>query len=202
MSCALADIVITSELKRRNHRTPHFANENGALHRLVRALPRPPIEILNELLQIANELCGSGTSGISLLETDSGGAQIFRWVALAGKLGNHVGGSTPRGHSPCGVTLDTGQPQLFSEPGRYFEYFQPVHPPIVEGLVLPIITHSGVALGTIWVVSHTKDVGFDSEDVRIMMSLSAVAAFACLRVMRERSGAENMGFLPDDGPRN
>jgi hypothetical protein len=186
--CALAEILISGDLKGRTQRPPSYANENDALHRLVRCLPRPPLDILNELLAIGNELCGSGTAGISFLETQADGVQVFRWIALSGKLSQHLGGCTPRNHSPCGVTVDAGQPQLFYDPGRYFEYFREIDTPMFEALVLPITTGAGVSLGAIWIVSHSKDVRFDMEDVRIMTSLAAVAAFACMRVLREKAG--------------
>ena len=72
-----------------------------------------------------------------MLETNPGGGQVFRWTNLAGKLEKYTGGTTPRGFSPCGVTMDRDSPQLFSYPGRYFQYFNEVATPIVEGLVVP-----------------------------------------------------------------
>lgn len=55
---------------------------------------------------MAIELCRAGTTGLSLLEKDAKAGEVFRWTNLAGKLETHVGGATPRGFSPCGITLD------------------------------------------------------------------------------------------------
>jgi signal transduction histidine kinase len=116
------------------------------------------------------------------METSSEGAQIFRWTNLAGELGKHVGGTTPRHFSPCGATLDAKAPQLFANPGRRFQYFDRLELPIIEALVIPVDL-GGEVLGTIWVVSHDEEVKFDSEDVRIMIGLAEFASCA-LRLTR------------------
>ena len=48
--------------------------------------------------------------------------------------------------------------------------------PIVEGLVIPF--HVGKTAGTVWIVSHEEKTRFDSEDARIMSSLSEFAGCA------------------------
>ncbi len=172
----LEDILITDQLKQRGQRMPQPEEENRALRAVAKAMHECPEQLADMLLGFAMRLCGAGTAGISLLETDESGAQIFRWTNLAGAYKPYVGGHTPRNFSPCGVTMDRRSPQLFSFPGRYFEYFKPVQPPLVEGLVLPIPECGEKIHGTIWVVSHHADKKFDREDVRLMTSL---AEFTC-----------------------
>ena len=164
----LLDILITSELSRRESRPPDHAAENRALVALASEMTNRPENLLNRLVELALDLCRAGSAGISLLQ--EGEEEVFVWVAMAGVYAPHVGGTTPRGFSPCGATLDRGTTQLFFYPERYFEYFQAVKPPIVEGLVIPFYA-KGRPLGTIWVVSHDENRHFDAEDARVMTSL-------------------------------
>jgi RNA polymerase sigma factor (sigma-70 family) len=180
----LESILITEQLRCRARREPRVAQEAECLHHLAETVANSPQLLVDTFLKIAVELCGAGTAGLSLLETQSSGEQVFRWTNLAGRLANAVGGTTPRNHSPCGVTLDRNSPQLFFYPARYFEYFKQVDVPIVEGLVIPF--HVGTETegvgteteGTVWIVSHDEESKFDSEDVRIMRSLTEFAACA------------------------
>ena len=59
------------------------------------------------LVQLAMELCGAESAGISVLEPET--AQ-FRWFALRGVLSVFEGATTPRNFSPCGVCLDENAP--------------------------------------------------------------------------------------------
>jgi RNA polymerase sigma factor (sigma-70 family) len=167
----LENILITEQLMRRARREPRVAQEAECLHNLAETVAGSPELLIDTFLKIPLELCGAGTTGLSLLETQPSGEQVFRWTNLAGRLANAVGGTTPRNFSPCGVTLDRNSPQLFSYPARYFEYFKQVDVPIVEGLVIPF--HVGTETeGTVWIVSHDERSKFDAEDVRIMSSLT------------------------------
>jgi signal transduction histidine kinase len=172
----LADVVVTHLLESRPKRTPSHGAESDALLALTRQLALDPTGLLDRLMELAAALCPGGTAGVSLLE-DCEGGQIFRWVALGGALKSHVGGSTPRDHSPCGTCLDRGSPQLFDRPGRYFTYFQDAGVTIVEGLVIPMYWE-GAALGTIWVLSHEEGCQFDAEHVRVMTRIADYTAAA------------------------
>jgi len=177
ISASLKDILITDQLHSRASRNHKAEHARKSLQVLKGVATNAPGQLLDSLLQMPLTLCRAGTSGMSFLEHGSNGAQIFRWTNLAGKLRKHVGGTTPRNFSPCGVTLDSDSPQLFSYPGRHFHYFNNVDSPIVEGLVIPF--HGGEnAEGTLWIVSHQEGIGFDFEDVLIMTELVNFAASA------------------------
>jgi len=103
---------------------------------------------------------------------------------LAGALAQYVGNTTPRDFSPCGICLDRRTPQLYSYPERNFTYLQAANTAIVETLVLPLIADNH-ALGTIWIMSHSQQRHFDSEDVRIMTSLADFTATALLLKQRQ-----------------
>ena len=178
----LEDILITEQLLSRRHRQRRSHKEAECLHRLADAWAVSPENLIDTFLKMPLELCGAGTSGLSLLESGASGEQVFRWTNLAGKLAKCVGGTAPRNFSPCGVTLDRNSPQLFEYPGRYFQYFNQVEVPIVEGLVIPF--HVGPKTeGTVWIVSHAEECRFDAEDVRIMTTLTEFVGCA-LHIIR------------------
>src|SRR5688500_13399700 len=163
----VSDVLITGELLSRPTRHPDYASESLALASLAEELANSSEGLSHRVCELAINLCGADTAGVSLL-SDEEGLPVFRWSALAGVYQDYVGGTTPRNFSPCGTCLDRGSPQLYRYPERYFTYFAEVTPPIVEGLVVPLRV-SGQDLGTIWVVSHSEDHrGFDAEDARIL----------------------------------
>ncbi len=169
---SLKEVRITASLASRPSREPDHAAENAALRALLRASARDPASVPGALARLALELCGAGTAGLSLVERDERGREVVRWVALAGQLAEHVGGTTPRDWSPCGACLDEGSPQLYERPARHFTYLEPAD--IAEGLVVPFIG-TKAPLGTIWVVAHGGDRRFDREDVRVLECLAEVA---------------------------
>lgn len=166
---SVEEILITDRLYSRPPKRKDPQQEQAAFARIAGRGPVRPKAMLDELVNVAVEICEAGSSGLSVLYRCDGEAQL-RWDAMAGVYAPHVGGTTPRDFSPCGATLDRNSPQLFYYPGRLFRYFNAVSPPIVEGLVLPV-NLEGHALGTLWVVSHDETRHFDSEDVRVMDSL-------------------------------
>jgi RNA polymerase sigma factor (sigma-70 family) len=173
----LKTILITDQLRSRVCKQRSPESEAECLRILAQAVAASPQNLVDALLEMPIKLCGAGTTGLSLAETTDAGEQIFRWTNLTGRLAKHVGGTTPRNFSPCGVTLDRNAPQLFSYPGRYFQYFNQVDVPIVEGLVSPFRISTRTE-GTVWIVSHDEKSRFDSEDARIMTSLAEFAGCA------------------------
>lgn len=178
--------------------------ENRALHKLAECVSEEPHAVLQGLLALALELCGGGskssTAGISMLEVAPDGTEQFKWVALAGKLVDHIGGTTPRNFSPCGFCLDRGGPVVLARPDLKFTYFLDSGIEFTEGLVLPFTTGGdNTPMGTIWVVSHPPVRHlFDSEDVRLMESLGKFAASA-YTLARDRDAAEKKRRVYQDG---
>ena len=178
------DIVITSELHaRKAPRTDGIAEANE-YYRIAETLAESPAAALQELVNAGVALCNAGSCGLSVLER-AAGQPIFRWTHMAGVYAGYRGGTTPRDFSPCGTTLERRSPQLFRYPGRLFTYFQAVEPPIVEGLVLPLVFEHQ-PLGTIWIVSHDEQRRFNKEDVRVMTALGYFTV-AALRASDDNS---------------
>jgi hypothetical protein len=167
----LTDVLVSELLKTRGARAPNLKSENEFLHSLAKDLLTDPEHILERSIRAAARLCGAGSAGVSLLESDHGNEE-FRWVALSGALEGQEGRSTPRFVSPCGLAFESQAPQLFSYPARYYYCLHGVAPEIVEALVLPLPDKTG----TIWIVAHDDAVRFDGEHVRVLTGLATFMA--------------------------
>lgn len=135
-----------------------------------------PESVLQRLAEIAVELCNADSAGISVLEVDEG-REVFRWKAITGPFAVNLGGSMARDLSPCGVVVERDSVLLVAQPERHYAYPVAVDPPIVESLLVPF-HHHGKAVGTLWVIAHTDSRKFDSEDARVMQTLSTFAGSA------------------------
>ena len=180
-TASLDEVLITEELFSRPARHPNYEAENRALVNLARAMADSPQDILQKLAETALDLCDAETAGISLLELSDSGEEIFRWRALAGTHGDQLGGTTPRGFSPCGTVLDRLSPQLFFEPARHFLYLAESFSSIRECLLIPFCV-GRTPVGTIWAMTHHGGRTLDREDLRILTRLSEFAA-AALQVL-------------------
>ncbi len=176
-SLSESGVLITEQLYQRLCRPINLETEVQILRALGQQLTRPPQAILKYLVSAAVDLCQASSAGVSLIETLPSGEEVFRWVALAGVYEPYEGVITDREHSPCGVCLSRGCPQLYHHPERYFPSLRQADPPIVEELVVPLLLQ-GQAFGTIWIASHSGQRQFDGEDVRIMTSLADFTAAA------------------------
>ena len=174
--CPLSQIVITSQLQHRAQRLAQHKAENFALRALALELARSPRTILQKLVEQALELCGAGSAGISLLESQNG-EELFRWHALAGKMAPLLNGTMPRHHSPCGYVIDRGTVQLMDMPGRHYKDIEKIGLPVCELLLAPFFCNEN-AIGTLWIASHQLSKKFDLEDSRIMHSLAEFAGIA------------------------
>jgi signal transduction histidine kinase len=175
-SASLEAILTTEELERRPSRPADYEAENSALVALAQEMTNSPTSVLQKLVDAALRLCRAHSAGISLLE-DGAERKIFRWHAVAGEYAPYVWGTTWRDFSPCGTVLDRDAMQLMSHPERYFTYFAPITPLIVEALLIPFYV-GGQAVGTIWVISHDEQRRFDGEDARMITSLGKFASAA------------------------
>jgi signal transduction histidine kinase/CheY-like chemotaxis protein len=185
----LDDILITPLLMARPAPSRDVAAELAALTNLIACAATDPAQLLPRVVELAVNLCRAGSAGVSLLEPHTASTEgAFRWVAMAGKYREYVGGSTPEAFSPCGTCLLLGASQLYRYPAKRFTYLSQAHPPIVEGLVLPLRSASG-PMGTIWIVSHDEPGEFTATDLEVMTSLADFTSTA-LALLRAREEAE------------
>lgn len=171
------DVLITHQLEIRQTRPPDLSEERRGFRQIASRMSDGPEHVLQVVCDNALKICNAGSSGVSMLRTING-EEGFSWDALAGQAAPYLGGRAPRQHSPCGVTLQRGTPQLFSHPERYFEWMQSANLSIAEGLVIPLYKRFREPYGTIWIMSHDPAKRFDREDVRIMTELGGYATTA------------------------
>jgi signal transduction histidine kinase len=194
----LADVLVTDELARRPPRRANHEAENRALRQLARNMAGRPDVLLSNLVDIAVELCRAGTAGVSLLQRNVDGEQVFVWVALAGAYAELVGETMPAQFSLSRVCLERQAAQLYAHPDRYCTGYGANRPGIVELLVVPFPAGSR-PLGTIWIASHDEACRFDSEDVRVLTGLADFTS-AALRVASVVPGPTRSGPVVDGVP--
>jgi hypothetical protein len=112
---SLADVFITGELDRRAPTKTDYLQEKLALQDLAARMVDQPEDILPRFVDLAMEMAGGVSAGLSLYETNPAPG-VFRWQYLPGILAPFNGATTPRNFSPCGVTLDRNAPVLSTHP--------------------------------------------------------------------------------------
>jgi signal transduction histidine kinase len=183
---ALESVLCTEELNRRPSRPPDYERENRALVSLAQALADSPRTILQTLADTILKVFQCDSAGVSLVTEDG---TRFHWPAIAGVWTPHIGGGTPRDFGPCGDVLDRNCPLLFRHFERRYTYFLPVTPPVEECLLVPFYV-AGIAVGTIWAITHDDRPGarkFDNEDLRMLVSLGTFASAAYQAVEQLRA---------------
>ncbi|GAC1422941.1 MAG: HWE histidine kinase domain-containing protein [Burkholderiaceae bacterium] len=180
-SFAPVEIFITDELERRAPKHTDYLREKLALQDLAQQVAGDPDQVLSHLSELAIQLCGATSAGISLLE-ENPAPGIFRWHYLRGTLSRFEGATTPRDFSPCGICLDLKKPMLACHPERYYTWIVDAGITAAEVLLVPLYLGAELPLGTLWVVSDYKGT-FDSGHARVMTELAAFAGMV-VRILR------------------
>jgi len=71
------------------------------------------------------------------------------------------------------VVLDQQKPILVREPERYYPYLALEDAAISEGLWAPLVGLEGVAVGTLWIMTHDADRHFTQDDCDTLLRLAA-----------------------------
>jgi hypothetical protein len=172
----LRDLVADPDFPRREKQKRDPAREVDAFGRLAHVFAENSETILQELVNLAVQLCGADSAGISLEELADPENPKFRWVAIAGSFSHFLYGTTPRFFSPCGTCLNRGVPQLYRVTKPYYDYLGIEAAPISDGILIPWT--SGGMRGTLWAVAHNSAEAFDFEDYRLLKGLADFAAIA------------------------
>ncbi len=170
----LTEIDATTLLESRPQRTPDWRQEAEALASLAEVFAEAPDKLAQALVEAAVSMTGAQAAGISIDEVHSV-PRVFRWVATAGTYSRYVNGTMPWDFSPCGEVLRKDAPILMREMQKLYAYVKDLNEPPHEVLLVPF-RHKGVPVGTVWVVSHDDRKHFDSEDLRIVQTLTRFAA--------------------------
>ncbi len=151
------------------------------LHRLAVAFVQSPETILQELVNAAVRLCGADSAGISIEREGKTEEHYYHWIATAGEYSSFLDASLPRYPSACTVCLERGTPQLFRVDKRFFDILGVEAALVKDGILLPWQVEE--MRGTIFIISHSRDEAFDSEDLHLMQVL---ANFAAMGIRQQR----------------
>jgi GAF domain-containing protein len=172
--CDLEDVIATELLDRRPPRETDPEAETRMLLELARDLAKNPDNFFQKLVEAALELSNADSTGLSLLDEET---NTFLWPAVAGELKSYIGSGTPGDFGLCNIVMDRQSAVLFLHPERHFSYLAAITSPLEEVLLTPFFMDHK-AVGTIWAVIHDPNRKFDSEDRRLLNSLSTFAASA------------------------
>ena len=183
------EIYIPGELERRVAPEADYLQEKIALQELAARMVDAPGEVLAKFVDLAMDLGGGISAGLSLYEEEAGTAGVFRWHHLCGVLSPFEGATTPRDFSPCGITLDRRAPVLATHAERMYEWISKANIVVPEVLLVPLYIGSIEPLGTLWIVSDT--VGhFHPGHARVMTELATFVGIA-LRLQRDERDLKN-----------
>lgn len=170
----LDHILRNDELEKRPSRPPDYKAEAETLAWLAESLADSADTILQKLSDAALKLCGADSAGVSIAEQENG-SELFRWRGVSGQLSPFLMGTMPRDFSPCGHVLKTGSHHLMLKMIGHYQYVDQLKLPLYEVLLVPFFV-AGNAVGTMWIVAHSDKKKFDSEDLRLLTSLTRFAS--------------------------
>jgi two-component sensor histidine kinase len=174
-STNLSDVFITEQLLRRHTRPADYLGEKHAIQDLAARMVDEPEAVLPRFVELAMNMTGGVSAGLSLLERTA--PAVFRWRFLQGRLAAFENATTPRDHSPCGVTLDRCAPVLASRPERYYDWIAATGVDIPEVLLVPLHVHGKQPLGTLWIVAGEEG-HLNREHARIATELASFVGIA------------------------
>jgi two-component sensor histidine kinase len=173
------DLYITSELERRPVKTIDHRRGKLALQDLAAKMADHPEEVLPRFVDLAMELTGGSSAGLSLYE-ENPAPGVFRWRYLRGTLAPFDNATTPRDFSPCGITLDQNRPVLCFHPERFYDWISDAGIVVPEVLLVPLYVDGGEPIGTLWIVSDVEG-HFDNGHAQVATELATFVGIA-LRV--------------------
>lgn len=165
-------------------RTRDPLRDMEGMQRLAQAFTRSAEDALQQLVDLAVELCHADSAGISVVRADGSADSYYEWVATAGLFHPFLHALLPQYPSACGVALDRDRPQHFRVDQRFFSLLGVTADPVLDGLLLP--WKVGDTHGTIFITSSTSATQFDAQDARVMQILADFAATA-LRQKQQQS---------------
>ncbi len=171
-----AELDITAELAERRQPSGIAPLEKLSVRKLAEEMLIDPSKLLPSLAEVAMDISGSTSAGLSILEAGPGPG-VFRWRHVRGALERFEGSTIPRGLSPCGVTLDRNAAVLMRNPDIGYDWGRNAGIPLAEVLLIPFTVEKGVQFGTLWVVSQNPG-HYHEGHVKALTELAAFAGIA------------------------
>ena len=172
----LREIDATALLTSRPRRSPDWQAEAQAWEHLTDVFINKAEGLAQALADTALSLTGAQAAGISVDEPEAQ-PHVFRWVATAGTYARYLDGTMPYHFSPCGEVVKRNSPVLMRGMHKLYAYVSELHEPPHEVLLVPF-HRDGVPVGTVWIVHHNDERGFDAEDLRVIQKLTRFAGVA------------------------
>ena len=175
-------------LSRRASRVEDFKAENRALTILAHELANNPRNLLPRLAEIASSFAGLiPPASVFLNRTELAVGMLVPGLWLNASMVRKILSS-----SPNGIMAARHTPVLLQNPASLFPDSLEIQPPVTEALLVPFCDEEQPA-GTIWGTVHSAERAFDTEDLRLMTSLSnfASAAHRLTRSMDEGTNIRN-----------
>lgn len=161
------------------------------MQRLAQSFARSAEDALQQLVDLAIELCHADSAGISVVRADGSADCYYEWVATAGRFHPFMHAVLPQYPSACGVALDRNRPQHFRVDQRFFSLLGVTADPVLDGLLLP--WNVGDTHGTIFVTSSTSETRFDAQDASVMQILADFAATALRQKQQQQAILQRTG---------
>ncbi len=156
------------------HTRDSLQREEG-MRRLARVFAERPERILQELADVARELCGADSAGVSVVEPGQN-PPVFRWAATSGKYVPFRNATLPYDFAPCSICLERGEPQHFLVGQAFFDVLGVAADLVTDGMLIPWQVED--MRGTLWVVAHGETEAFDKCDYQTIQGLADFAAIA------------------------
>jgi K+-sensing histidine kinase KdpD len=180
----VSDLLLNMDFQRREVRARNGAKQVDALRRLARVFAENPERVLQELSEVAADLCGADSAGVSLESKNEAGDAVFHWAATCGEFAPFLDAMLPRHMMPCAICLDRNKSQLVRVAKTHFDNMGVDAEPITDGLLIPWEVDG--MRGTVWILAHGRTQAFDSMDYETMESLANFAAMAVRHQRQQR----------------
>lgn len=168
------DLRYNPEFAARRVHERNTVTQMEGMRRIAHAFVDHPESILQELVDIAVDLCGADSAGISIEREQRTDEAFYHWIATAGEYSGFLNAILPRYPSACGLCLERGRPQQFRVFQRFFDILGVDAPLVTDGILLPWQVDE--TRGTIFVMAHGRTEAFDDGDCRMMELLADFAA--------------------------
>lgn len=180
----ITDVENTPEFCARTPRKDSPERHMQGLQRLAQTFVVKPESLLQELAQTALELCEADSAGVTLETRSVNGESGLEWVAVAGRFSPFSRACFPFVNTACGTGIDRGCPQWFRMDQAFYDTLGIQADPVTDGILIPWRT--GTVRGTVWIMAHERTQAFDTNDVRLMETLSSFAAMAFRQRRQQR----------------